>query len=109
MAARITRTLSHLAFIALAPQNYADRTQYNLDCYRFTGSRGGVWLSLSELVLVYMNWYSGVEYEPPLTSMDRLFQWLRIAVTMVTVAVVALNYLMPTAGLLFSVIFRQAR
>ena len=70
---------------------------------------GGVWLSLSELVLVYMNWYSGVEYEPPLTSMDRLFQWLRIAVIMVTVAVVALNYLMPTVGLLFSVMFRQAR
>ena len=33
----LSRKLFHLAFVAIATQNYADRAQYNLDCYRSTG------------------------------------------------------------------------
>ena len=55
----------------------------------------GVLLLLNDSMLIFMEWYSGVEYEPPLRTIDRVINWIRIGALAVAVIVALFAYVIP--------------
>ena len=67
----------------------------------------GVLLLLNDSLLIFMEWYSGVEYEPPLRTIDRVINWIRIAAIAIAVIVALFAYLIPYTGAAISHFTRQ--
>jgi len=56
----------------------------------------GVLILLHDSLLFYMEWYSGVEYDPPQSRIDRIMIYTRFAVVLTAVILVLFAYAIPS-------------